>query len=339
MASKLTIDLVPLEAVDDVAGWDEAVRSTDSPVFYSRAFLKCIATAPLLETDSSELLVLSDENGFAAGVPVFRQRRLDAIRHLAPLYDTFANLATSSGLAGHCWHCYDSRIVSPRPGARLDRLVDALAARARAVGADYFGLVNVADPLTLQAMDAAGIAPRHMVDRYVMDIGSYARFDDYLAALRPDARRELSRQYRHYEASAAELAIERHPFDDVGEIVRLCRATAARYDAEFYYPDEPLRLLLAQEPSVRLISIRIGGERIGVVICFFDPPKLHVWAAGMRYDRSAFSPYAIGIAEAIAYAIREGMTMIEGGRGNGRIKLKQGFVPRRLYACLRGAAS
>jgi predicted N-acyltransferase len=72
-----------------------------------------------------------------------------------------------------------------------------------------------------------------------------------------------------------------------------------------------------------------------VVVCFFEPPRFHIWAAGMRYDRTAFSPYAIGMAEAIRYAIEHRFSLIEGGRGNGRIKKKQGFVPRRLHACLR----
>ncbi len=81
--------------------------------------------------------------------------------------------------------------------------------------------------------------------------------------------------------------------------------------------------------------MRYEGERVGALVCFLDPPKLHVWAAGMRYDRTAFSPYAIALAETIRFAIATRVQMIEGGRGNGRIKAKQGFVPLRLYACLQ----
>jgi uncharacterized protein len=334
LASKLKTGVVPLETVDHVAGWDEAVRAANAPVFYSSEFLKCVATAPLTETDSAALLVLDDETGFVAAVPVFRQARIDPLELLAPLRDSLLDLATSSGLIGHCWHCYDTRIVTVRE-AQPHRIVEVFERHARAVRAGYFGLVNVSDPMTLRIMNAAGITARHMTDRYVMDIEAYSSFDDYVAALQPNDRRELRRQYRRYESSAAELTVERHPFADIDEVVQLCRRTAVRYGAEFYYPQEPVRLLLAGVSSARLVSIRAGGERIGALICFVDGRRLHIWAAGTRYDRSAFSPYAIAIAEAIRFAIGERMSVIEGGRGNGRIKMKQGFSPLRLYACLR----
>jgi hypothetical protein len=332
------VDIIPLDAIDQVAGWDNTIRAAGCPVFYTTQFLRSVATTPLLESQSASLLVLDDAVGFA-GVPVFQQNRVDVIRLLLPLRDKFPDLAERSGLLSHCWHCYDSRIVSARGEDRLHRLVEGLRRHAQALHTDYFGFVNVSDPLTLDIMEQAGIAPHYMTDRHIMGIGNYRAFEDYVAALQPDARRELRRQYKHYAASPAELAIEQPPFDNLDEVARLCRNTAARYDAEFYYPDGPLQFLLANLGATRLISIRIGGERIGVLICFFDPPRFHIWAAGMRYDRSRFSPYAVAMAEAIKYAIASRLTVIEGGRGNARIKKKQGFVPLKLYACLQRAVA
>jgi len=337
-ASKPQVDCIALHAIQQVKGWDRVVQLAKAPVFYSTEFLRCIAIAPLLETQSAVLLLRSDETGLA-GVPVFLQDRIDAIGHLRPLYDQFPGLRDRPGVLGHCWHCYDSRIVAAQPADELEPVVVALRTIARQVGAEYFGLVNVSDPPTLEAMEKSGIMPRYMVDRYVMDISGFTAFDDYVARLTPDARRELRRQYRHYEAADVELVIEEPPFEHLDEVAHLCRNTAARYSAEFYYPSAPLQLLLSNLSAVRLISIRIGGERIGVLICFFDPPRLHIWAAGMRYDRTRFSPYAVTVAEAIKYAISRGLAAIEGGRGNGRVKKKQGFVALPLYACLQRTAA
>jgi Acetyltransferase (GNAT) domain len=333
---KLQVDEIPLEAVTNVPEWGAAVRETGCPIFYSAPFLTCMARAPLLPVKSASLLLVRGECGLVAGVPIFWQSAIDPIRHLARLYDAFADLPSSAGLLGHCWHCYDTRIVArqgPAVGAR--RLIQVLASIARKHGAPYAGLVNVSDGPTLEAMAAVGATPRYMVDRYVMDIAGVSSFDDYVAQLHPDARRELARQYRRFRESGAALAIEGPPFDDVEEVVTLCRRTAARYDAEFYYPaEETLYFLANMGEALRLISIRTKGERVGVLICFYDRPRFHIWAAGMRYDGLSFSPYMMSVAEAIRFAIDEGMDLIEGGRGNGRIKLKQGFVPRRLHGCL-----
>jgi len=306
-------------------------------VFYSSRFLNSVASAPLLPADSAILLLLHNENNIVAALPVFRQNGIDPLRFLAPLDSEFPDLPAKSGLLGHCWHCYDSQIVAAEcETGSLRLLIDSLRAFAGTCHVDYSGLVNVADGRTLEAMVSAGVTPRPMVDRYVMDLTSFASFDDYIGALHPDSRRELRRQFRRYQDSTAELAVEKSPFQDLDEVVRLCRRTAARYDAAFYYPEDETRTLLTNLGDVvRLVSVRIGGERIGVLVCFLDPPRLHVWAAGMRYDKTAFSPYAIGMAEAIRFAITHSIRMLEGGRGNGRIKKKQGFVPLQLYACLQ----
>jgi predicted N-acyltransferase len=322
-----------------VPGWESVVREAGCPVFYSTPFLTCMARAPLLPADSASLLLLRDKTELLGGVPAFRQSAIDPIKHLAKLYWVFTDLPSSAGLLSHCWHCYDTRIVvRPSAAHAAGRLVEAITSLARNHGFPYSGLVNVSDGATLKAMEAAGATPRYMVDRYVMDIAGVSGFDDYVGQLYPDARRELTRQYRRFGECGAVLAIERPPFGDVVEIVTLCRQTAARYNAAFYYPVEEMTYFLENiGDALRLVSIRAKGERVGVLVCFCDPPRFHIWAAGMRYEGLTFSPYAISIAEAIRLAIEERMHLIEGGRGNGRVKLKQGFVPRRLRGCLTRA--
>ena len=271
------IDVVPLSAIPNTPEWDRTVEAANSPVFYSSRFLSSVAAAPLLPADSASLLWVHDNTDAVAGIPVFRQTGIDPLHHLALLYSEFPDLPSSSGLLSHCWHCYDSRIVSAGcEGEALQLLLDSLRTLARAVKADYFGLVNVADPRTLAAMAAAGVRPHYMVDRYVMDLTRYASFEDYVAALHPDSRRELRRQFRRYEDSGAELTLEAMPFRDLDEVVLLCRRTAARYDAEFYYPQEQTRLLLINMgDALRLTSIRYNRERVGVLVCFLDRLKLH----------------------------------------------------------------
>jgi uncharacterized protein len=326
----------PLHAIGGLPGWDATVRAAGAPVFYSSQFLSSIALAPLLPTDAAFLIALQSDRGIAGGMPVFRQSCIDPIHHLAPLQSTFPDLSSSVGLLGHCWHCYDSRLVSAGLEVEsLQMLVHSLRDLARAEGADYFGLINVAEPRTLKIMASFGMTPRYMTDRYIMDLSRYTSFDDYVVSLQPDPRRELRRQLRRLNESEAEIAIETMPLPDLDEIVLLCRQTAKRYDAEFYYPLEQTKSFLANMgDTMRFVSVRHRGARIGVLVCFFDPPRFHVWAAGMCYGRTAFSPYAVAMMESVRFAITHGFTTLEGGRGNGRIKLKQGFTPLRLHACL-----
>jgi predicted N-acyltransferase len=196
-------------------------------------------------------------------------------------------------------------------------------------------MVNVSDQMTLEALTRSGLTPHFMTERYQLDISQYAEFNDYICMLKPDARRELLRQYRRLSESTAIMSWESGRLQDVDEVVGLIRETAARYDAEFYYPEQETRQFLAHmADAIKILSIRREGERVGALICFPDHPRFHVWAAGMRYDKTRFSPYAISISEAVRYAIAHRYAVVEGGRGNARIKGRQGFVPVRLYACL-----
>nr|WP_276519526.1 GNAT family N-acetyltransferase [Bradyrhizobium elkanii] len=217
--------------------------------------------------------------------------------------------------------------------------MEAFHAQAAAEQAGYFGLISVSEPAILELMAQCGLPPRYTNDRFIMDVGHFGGFEDYVATLHPDIRRELRRQQRLFAASGATIAVETPPFDDLDEVVALCRRTAARYAGEFYYPALPTRRLLERlGPGLRLVSVRVGSVRIGVLVCFFEPPRFHIWAAGMRYDLARFSPYAMSMSEAIRYAIASGMIRVEGGRGNARIKLKQGFSPLKLYACIRATS-
>jgi hypothetical protein len=333
----ISFDVAPLTAIPRDLHWDRTVAAAKSPIFFSSRFLQAIAAAPLLSTESASLLWLDNGTGAVTGIPVFRQSSADPLHDLSHLQSELPGLSSSSGLLSHCWHCYDSQIISSvGDSSALKTLVDAMRSFARTLSVEYFGLVNVADGRTLNAMVEAGVRPHYMTDRYVLDLTAHSGFEDYIAALEPDSRRELKRQFRRYEQSGAELSVEAMPIRDLDEAVLLCRQTAARYDFAFYYPEMETRLLLdAMGDSLRLVSVRSGGERVGVLVCFLDPPRLHVWAGGMRYDRTTFSPYALAFAEAIRFAFAENIEVVEGGRSNGRVKRRNGFVPVQLYACLQ----
>jgi hypothetical protein len=332
------VDIVPLDTIGEIDGWDRVAASAGCPIFYRSAFLASIASDPLLES-RAQLLTLRTGGRLDAALPIFSQPQADPIGLLSRLHETFPDLATRPAILSHCWHCYDTRIALFAASADIRRLVEALHAQAAAEQAGYFGLISVSDPATLELMAQCGLPPRYTNDRFIMDVGRFRGFEDYVGTLHPDIRRELRRQHRLFATSGAAIAVEKPPIDDLDKVVALCRRTAARYAGEFYYPSLATgRLLERLGPSLRLISVRVGGERIGVLVCFFEPPRFHIWAAGMRYDLAKFSPYAMSMCEAIRYAIASGMTRVEGGRGNARIKLKQGFSPLKLYACIRATS-
>lgn len=332
----VSFHVAPLDSIPSHLQWDRAVAAEGSPIFFSASFLNAMATAPLLQTESASLLWSANGAGAIAGIPIFEQPSSDPLGDLSHLYSELPGLSSGSGLLSNCWHCYDSRIVSLDGTNAFASLIEAMRALARSRHVDFFGMVNVSHPETLDALIQAGVRPLHLTDRYILDLTRYDGFDAYVAALEPDSRRELKRQFRRYEESGAEVTVEEPPIRDLEEAVLLCRQTAARYDSAFYYPERETALLLSKMGNaLRLVSVRSGGERVGVLVCFLDPPRLHVWAGGMRYDRTPFSPYALAFADAIKFGFARKVRLVEGGRSNGRVKVRSGFVPLKLYACLQ----
>lgn len=332
----LTIDIHPtLRQIDT-----DAYRAFDAAggfsVFYDWRFLVAAEHAPLLPVERTFYLCAREHGRLLGFVPAYLQRLasvdpLGLLERSAGLRDDGADL----GLFSHVMHCWDSTVAVLDDRAEVRAaLLHALSALARREGARHAGLLSVDDPRLLEQARDHGYSKRALVDRYGVDLRDYAGFDDFVRRLPNDGRWEMNRQLRKFEASGARTRVIGPPFDTVLErLCELCFGTTAKNGTPQYFPPGPLaRWVRLCGDLMRLALVECDGELVGGFVCFEHRRCLYVWSAGMVYDRSAFSPYTLGMAAAYRYAFTRGLPRVEAGRLNERIKRRLGLRPTPLYS-------
>jgi predicted N-acyltransferase len=327
----------------DRGEWNAVVAAAGAAVFYDYDVLAAYEAAPLEPDGGRAYLAVRDGSGRLAGVlPTYVQDPMNTFFHL-PEGDPTAGLGGTRGLLTHFWHCYDSSlpllpgIEEPERREVFTAVCAALGRVARERGACGYGFLDLAASRPEAAWLAdLGFPVRPLADRFVLDLGDRRTMDDYMPLARPGQRQELRRQRRLADAEGLTLAVREGPDADLDAVVTLCRQTAARYGGEAYYPAETFGPFLRQAgPTLRVITVHAGDTLVGTGVCFRHLDRFHAWAAGMRYDLCRASPYTLVFHETVRYALESGASRVEGGRGNGRFKMRMGFVPVPLVTALR----
>jgi hypothetical protein len=312
------------------------VTEAGAPVFYSHGFVAAYHRAPLAPIDGYTYLVVrrrGDDKAVAV-VPAYLQHSPDPIGCLAPAYPEVRGAA----LLSHVWPCYDGRLPATIEHDELvPAVVDALRDEARALGAEWFGLVNVSrDSATGNAVRAAGLPLRHLLDRFTMDLRGLTCFDDYLRRLGRNSRHNLQRNLRR--ATEAGVTTEVLPVARarLDEIAALSAATAARFgNTTFYRSDTFADFVRALGPSAGTIEVRQHGRLVGAVVYLTDAQRFHAWTGGVDYDVDGkFSAYRVMHAAFVGLAIELGVAIVEGGRSNATFKLQHGLRPLPLDAMM-----
>ncbi|WP_175533253.1 MULTISPECIES: GNAT family N-acetyltransferase [unclassified Janthinobacterium] len=248
------------------------------------------------------------------------------------------NEGTDTGLFSHIMHCFDSSIPSVADGdayaAICGAFFRALEDLARDAGASYYGILNVGDARLRQHAAGLGLRVNHMLDRFYADLTPFRDLDHFIGNLPREPRQKMHRQLRKFADSSIEARFLAPPFDArLEELCRMCFETTEKHGTPQYFPAVPLaRFARLCGDLVRLNVMEHEGRLVSGMICFEERQTLHLWSAGMRYDSSDFSPYAVGVAKAYEYAFAHSLQRIEAGRLNARIKLRLGFVPEPIYA-------
>jgi predicted N-acyltransferase len=281
--------------------------------------------------------MVRDPGGRALAVlPAYLQASMDPLGILAESIPT-TDWTDERGVLSHVWHCYDTRLPSiTHPREVAGAVCSTLAEVACERGAAWYGFVNVEGSQDLIcSLRSEGLSAHYMWDRFVLDLSGLQTVDDYLRSLRKKARHELRRQYRRAVEAGATTTVLSPPFGEVGDVVELMRLTAGKHGTDFYYPAETLGTFLQNVgPTARIVCVRLEEALIGAWICFVDGDRFHTWAAGARYDATSFSPYYVGYYDALRLALSTKARILEGGRGNGKIKERNGMKPIPLYALL-----
>jgi hypothetical protein len=331
--------------VDGLAGggpeeWDELVRATGAPAFYTSTYLQAYQQEPIAPLEAIRYLVARVDGRPVMLAPLYLYRQADPLGRLSRVYPIGQD---EPALLSHVWHCYDSRVVADFTAANghrtgwLTEVVAAIQAEARRLGARWCGFVNVeqATP-THHALTAAGLPAHHIEDRYTAELAGVPDLAGYLARVPPRHRHNLRRHLRRAAEAGVEVAVRPVAAVDLHEVAALCRHTADRFDNRAFYPDGTFERFIGMlGPVAQIIEARQQGRLIGVGICLLDGDRLHAVTGGYDYEVDGnFSPYAVCFAESIELALRLRRGVLEGGRRNERFKLRHGLTVRRLDACL-----
>src|SRR4051794_34650946 len=183
----------------DAAAYVNLWENCGKPAFYHPRLLRAAQRHPLLPVSGAHYLAAWEGGRLEALLIAYQQNKPDPFGTLERTTGISFD-QPEGGLLGHIAHCYDSRILlRPSTGAVAAELLlvrlKALATELRIPGC---GLINVADPASLTAAEQAGYAVNHMHDRFVIDHTPHGDFDDYVALLSRDGRREMKRQQRKF---------------------------------------------------------------------------------------------------------------------------------------------
>lgn len=312
--------------------------ASTAPVFYDWRFLNAAEHSPLLPVENVFYLCVHDADQLLGCMPAYLQRigmidPLGLLERSAGIRDDGGDL----GLFSHVMHCWESTVpVRPdRPDARA-ALLDEFKRLAQCEGARHAGLLSAQDPCLLEQARGQGFVARHLVDRYDVDLRPFENFDAFVRELPSDGRCEMNRQLRKFEASNATARVIAPPFGEVLErLTELCFRTTAKNGTPQYFPAGPLaRFVRLCGTLIRLVLVECGDQLLGGMVCFEYAGRIHLWSAGMVYDRSEFSPYTLCFASVYRYAFEHGLLRLEGGRLNERIKRRLGLLPTPLYSLI-----
>jgi predicted N-acyltransferase len=336
VAAELVVERTDELDCIDPAEWDRVVTEARAPVFYSHGFVAAYHRAPLAPIDGYRYLVVRrrGDGTAVAVVPAYLQQRPDPIGCLAEAYPEVRGAA----LLSHVWHCYDGRLAATIDHDELvPAVVDALRDEARALGAEWFGLINVSrDGATGEAVRAAGLPLRHLLDRFTMDLRGITSLDDYLGRLGHGRRHTLRRNQRRAEEAGVTTEVLPVARAGLDEMAALSAKTAARFgNTSFYRPDTFADFVRALGSSAGTIEVRQRGRLVGNVVYLVDAQRFHAWTGGVDYEVDGnFSAYRVMHVAFMALAIELGVPILEGGRGNAAFKLPHGLSPLPLDAMI-----
>jgi CelD/BcsL family acetyltransferase involved in cellulose biosynthesis len=317
------------------AAWDELAAACGASVFQSYDFLRSVESDPLTYPSTAfYLLARTGAGDLVAALPVYLQRTRDPFA-TGPGAD-----AVLDALAGHVWHCYDTRLLhrgelTPRLVEQFWQALEDLAAEHRA---QMWGLVNVPlhEPLA-RRLAAVGVAVEETAPRYRLPIaGGPATLDEHLAGIGRASRRSLRQYARRAERSGARITLRtgRDALDR--DVLDLCLATADKHAPGYYPPDRLGALIERLGEACRILRIDLDGTLLATSVCLYDDTRMHAWAGGCLYPADLnWSPqYALFEAELRA-GFDSGRPVLECGRRNDEFKLRYGLQAYPLGRAVR----
>ncbi|MFB4361293.1 GNAT family N-acetyltransferase [Pantoea sp. BS_8] len=321
---------VPPEAYERL--WEE----NGSPAFYHPRFIASAEQFPLLPIAGACYLSAWQDDRLCAFLVAWQQMQPDPFGTLAQSTGIVFT-PPEGGLLGHIAHCYDTRILLlPGAHAAAAALLEQLADIARAAHLPGCGLLNLPDETSLkEVVRAAGYKTAFMHHRFAINLRGFSDFDEYVNHLPRDGRHEMRRQLRKFAASSGTIQVLPGEEADLSSAVALAQRTSAKNGTPDYYPHSVFeKFLTACGDLISVVQVKYEGKLVSAIICLNEPGCLHLWAGGADYAHTAWSPYSIMVAAGVQHALHQGLSRVEVGRTNPRIKARLGCQPLSLYSAL-----
>lgn len=224
-----------------------------------------------------------------------------------------------------------------RAGCDAAAVAELLVARGRAFAQDQGAVALVATDVTPSAPLTAPL--RALADLAILldnnaAISTRESFEEYVASLESDVRRELRRVRRRAEERGCRWTWYRPgepPPEVIDQLLALTNGVSARHDYEPAY-SLPLLTALASAPSARLVMATTAeGEPVGGFLVHEDATTLYAQAGGWDATRKELSPFVNLVYEVMDKAHAWGKQAVEFGRTNYRFKRKHGCRLAPLY--------
>ena len=212
--------------------------------------------------------------------------------------------------------------------------------------ASAFGRREIGDGWTLN-LEREDVCP-------VVPLPADTPFEDYLSTLDKKSRHEVRRKLRRAEA-VGEIVLARST-DPLAEIEDFIDLHQRKWGDDGLFPPTPggaaSRVFIRRwfeetgpDGPVQLLFLTVGGRRIAAGILVLDGDRVMFYNAGIDPDARDLSPGVIFAAEAVRYAIDQGMRSFDFLRGNEPYKYEWGAVDEPIQRLLvrrdetgRGAA-
>lgn len=241
--------------------------------------------------------------------------------------------------------CADEGTVGVLPGVArrpvLERLADAVTAKARAVGAPMVVWKDFRDsdrPDLDWLAVRAGLFPMASFPGTEASLPATGGKQAYFAAMKGSRRQQLRKKLRRsHEAVALDVSVERHPPPAVmDEIFGLFWQTYEKATTKFERLNRRMFDQLAAEPVSRFVLLREqgGGAIIAFMLCFVLDGRMINKFIGIDYHRPRDWMLYFRLWEAaLDWALAEGFSSIQSGQTGYAPKIEMGhsLVPLTNY--------
>ena len=323
------MELKIVNRIRDVApsDWNSVVRASDDTIFQSHQWLRAYEDGhPAIEPYH---ILVYDDSELVAACPTYLERRDEWLEK----YDN-----VSSALLSHTFQAWYSNILG-RPDDELITTIvlDTIEDIAADCGAEAFGFgaIPQRESGLQDTLKSSGYSVIQHNCSMILDVPS--SIEAYMDSLDGSHRRDFRRRVRR----AKEKGVTAEVVDDIDfdlfqelcyEVFEKHGDSHKRYSPEFL---EGLRTHLDEEITYMVIKSP-EDEIISAFLMLESGDTIYPWIAGIDYDYlNSYDPSIFFYYAVVEYAIEQGLSKIDVGRGIIDFKQKFGYEQWLTYLALK----